>query len=97
MSAEFEKLNLLFNNADAVLQRAGFYKAPCEGARESDCYVNLAHPDPGAQHRVAVEKLKTFLEKLDVSDINNAREEVLNHIGVTNDGSHIFDIPSHKR
>jgi hypothetical protein len=83
-----DKLNLLFHNTDAVLQRAGFSVA-AKDRKLPDYFV-----DKYDSYEKAVDELCRFVEQLNTSNIEKARHDLLIFLHIKNDGSDIFSIPT---
>jgi hypothetical protein len=83
------KLNHLFDHADAVLQRAGFFKTIDE---RLDMLGNFVDRYP--MYRDAEIALCNFVEQLDISNVSIARNATLDFLHIQNDGSSIFQIPN---
>ena len=88
-----EKLNTLFHNPDAVLQHAGFKKTPGERNAMGGCYVSTMQVSEESQHEEALKNPRVFCRNLDVRDREVARDSLLEKFHITNDGTHIFDLP----
>ena len=86
------KLNLLFHNADAVVQRAGFSKTPEERLSiNPQCFVDCFDSYSEAEN-----SLCDFVRDLDTSNMKAmtaARDLFFAFTKIKNDGSEIFNFP----